>query len=108
MTRAFALGGDGVVLDLPREGDIDALYAACTTPLVHETLNVPWPYERPHAEGFIREYAPTVWASGVGEVFAVRESADGPMLARWNCAAPPRRWATSASTSSSRPAAGAS
>lgn len=80
MTRAFALGGDGVVLDLPREGDIDALHAACTTPLVHETLNVPWPYERPHAEGFIREYAPTVWASGVGEVFAVRESADGPML----------------------------
>ncbi|MDO5676117.1 MAG: GNAT family N-acetyltransferase [Propionibacteriaceae bacterium] len=80
MSRPFELIGDGVVLNEPREDDIDALYAACTTPVVYEYLNVPWPYERTHAEGFVREYAPAVRSSQRGQECAIRTEPDGPML----------------------------
>ncbi|MGB4777637.1 GNAT family N-acetyltransferase [Microbacterium sp.] len=59
-------------LSVPVEADAAAIYEACQDPLIQRYTTVPSPYERGHAEEFIRRVA-TQWSEGVHLTWAVRE-----------------------------------
>lgn len=67
------LRGDRVVLSVPVESDIDAIYAACQDADVQRYTTMPSPYERRHAEEFIPKVAQG-WAEGVEFTWAIREA----------------------------------
>ena len=73
------LGGK-VVLTALRETDIDRTVEACTTDDARRFLETPWPYSRPDAEYFIREFAPGGWRGEHDErTWAIRERVNGPL-----------------------------
>lgn len=74
------LVGDGVVLTTLRDTDIDLIVEYCGDPVFERFLTTPWPYERSHAEFFVREYAAGGWATGAEATWAIRETEDGPLL----------------------------
>ncbi|MEB4614248.1 GNAT family N-acetyltransferase, partial [Leucobacter sp. M11] len=70
--RTVELRTERLLLDQPREADIDAITAFCQDPLFERFLTTPWPYRREHAEGFIREIVPAAWTDGSEATWAIR------------------------------------
>ncbi|MFF1633137.1 GNAT family N-acetyltransferase [Leifsonia sp. NPDC058248] len=68
-----------LVLDAPREGDIDAVFRACQDAQIHEWVPLPDPYTHESAEFFVRSYVPHGEASGAFTVWAVRLD-DDPLI----------------------------
>ena len=64
------LTGPRVVLRPWRADDVDAVTAACQDPEIQRWTQVPVPYERTHAEGFVGGIAEQTRAGG-GALFAV-------------------------------------
>jgi RimJ/RimL family protein N-acetyltransferase len=61
-----------------RADDVDAVFAACQDAEIQRWTQVPVPYAREHAEGFVSGIAAETWAEG-GGLFAV-EPRDGGRL----------------------------
>lgn len=71
---------DGVVLLRQwRAQDADAVFRACQDPDIQHFTQVPVPYLREHAVGFVAD-APVQWAQGTGAQFAVTDPATGLLL----------------------------
>ncbi len=64
-------------LSIPTDGDVDAIFAACQDELIQRFTTVPSPYERSHAEGFVRKAAGW-WDAGTEATWAVRH--DGRLI----------------------------
>jgi RimJ/RimL family protein N-acetyltransferase len=71
-----------------RPDDAGAVFAACQDREIQRWTEVPVPYLREHAEGFVGEVAARTWAEG-GAQFAV-ETVDGACLAGAMTLFPPR------------------
>jgi RimJ/RimL family protein N-acetyltransferase len=71
-----------------RADDVDAVVAACQDPELQRWTQVPVPYARADAEGFVGAIASSTWADG-GALFAV-EPVDGGPLAGSIGLVPPR------------------
>lgn len=78
----FVLTSEHVRLSVPTYADVDAIAAACQDPAVADWTVVPVPYERRHAEGFVRDHVAGGWTEGSVYTWAVRSpgDADGPLL----------------------------
>jgi RimJ/RimL family protein N-acetyltransferase len=78
----FVLTSEHVRLSVPTYADVDAITSACQDPAVAEWTVVPVPYERRHAEGFVRYHVADGWAKGTVYTWAVRApgDADGPLI----------------------------
>ncbi len=76
----FVLQTDRLILDQPTEADIDDVAAYCAEPVFERFMVTPWPYERQHAEFFVREYIPGGWERDEEWTWALREQAGGPLL----------------------------
>lgn len=78
----FVLATEHVRLSVPTYADVDAITEACQDPAVAEWTVVPVPYERRHAEGFVRYHVADGWAKGTVFTWAVRApgTADGPLI----------------------------
>jgi RimJ/RimL family protein N-acetyltransferase len=63
-----------------RPDDVPAVSAACQDPDIQRWTQVPVPYLREHAEGFVTEIATATWAEG-GALFAVEPRDGGPLIA---------------------------
>jgi RimJ/RimL family protein N-acetyltransferase len=62
-----------------RADDVDAVFAACQDAEIQRWTQVPVPYAREHAEGFVRGIAAETWAEG-GGLFAVEPKDGGPLI----------------------------
>lgn len=69
-----------LVLDQPGEGDVDLITRYCQDPLFEQYLTTPWPYERAHAEGFVREYVPGGWRTDREYTWALRREEGAALL----------------------------
>jgi RimJ/RimL family protein N-acetyltransferase len=68
---------DGTLTLRPwRADDADAVHRACQDPDIQRWTQVPVPYTRSDAEGFVTELAPAVWRDGTGVIFAVVDRSD--------------------------------
>ncbi len=78
----FVLATEHVRLSVPTYADVDAITTACQDPGISEWTVVPVPYERRHAEGFVRYHVADGWAKGSVYTWAVRApgDADGPLI----------------------------
>ena len=65
-----------VRLSVPTFSDVDAITAACREREISEWTVVPVPYERRHAEGFVRYHVAEGWAKDSVYTWAVREPGD--------------------------------
>jgi RimJ/RimL family protein N-acetyltransferase len=74
------LTGPRVRLRPWRADDVPAVFAACQDAEIQRWTQVPVPYLREHAEGFVTEIAASTWADG-GALFAVEPRDGGPLLA---------------------------
>lgn len=63
------------------EADIDSVYAACQDLEIQRWTTVPVPYERAHAEGYVKANAVEGWRSGTGNSFAVLDAVTAELLA---------------------------
>ena len=73
-----SLTGTRVVLRPWRVDDVDAVTAACQDPAIQRWTQVPVPYERAHAEGFVGAIAEGTHADG-GALFAVVDRESGAL-----------------------------
>ena len=64
-----------LLLNQPGECDVDTITEHCQDPLFERFVTTPWPYRREHAEGFVRDYVPTGWASDEECTWAIRGAA---------------------------------
>jgi RimJ/RimL family protein N-acetyltransferase len=62
-----------------RADDVDAVFAACQDAEIQRWTQVPVPYAREHAEGFVSGIAAETWAQG-GGLFAVEPRDGGPLI----------------------------
>jgi RimJ/RimL family protein N-acetyltransferase len=62
-----------------RADDVDAVFAACQDAEIQRWTQVPVPYTREHAEGFVSGIAAETWAEG-GGLFAVEPRDGGPLV----------------------------
>ncbi|MFF2051929.1 GNAT family N-acetyltransferase [Leifsonia sp. NPDC058194] len=69
-----------LVLDAPRESDIDAVLAACQDEQTLRWVPLPNPYTRASAEFFVRSYGPHGLASGQYTVWAMRPGEHEPLI----------------------------
>jgi RimJ/RimL family protein N-acetyltransferase len=60
--------------------DADPLFAACQDADIQRWTRVPSPYERQHAEDFVRHQAPDGWRDGTAYGFAVVTRGDGVLV----------------------------
>jgi RimJ/RimL family protein N-acetyltransferase len=74
------LRSERLVLSTPVLGDAERVFEYCQDPLFLEYLTTPWPYLRKDAEHFLGTIVPTGWELGREFIWALRESADGPLL----------------------------
>ena len=72
------LRGPRVRLRPWRPDDVDAVVAACQDPEIQRWTQVPVPYTREDAEGFVGGIASATWADG-GALFAVEPRDGGPL-----------------------------
>ena len=86
-TRPVADRGQQPTLTGPRvrllpwhADDVPAVFAACQDAEIQRWTQVPVPYLREHAEGFVTEIAASTWADG-GALFAVEPRNGGPLIA---------------------------
>src|SRR5688500_9637247 len=63
-----------------RADDVDAVFDACQDAEIQRWTQVPVPYLREHAEGFVTDIAASTWAEG-GALFAVEPRDGGALLA---------------------------
>ncbi|NGP08828.1 GNAT family N-acetyltransferase [Rhodococcus sp. 14C212] len=77
--RPVVLAGSTVVLTVPVPDDVDALTAACRDRSIVRWTTVPDPYTRADAQRFVGDVVPAGW-EGHSPVWAVRTTADGPLL----------------------------
>jgi RimJ/RimL family protein N-acetyltransferase len=82
------LAGRRVRLRPWRPDDAGAVFAACQDEEIQRWTEVPVPYLREHADGFVGEFAAATWAAG-GAQFAV-ETVDGGLLTGAVTLFPPR------------------
>lgn len=75
----IALRTERLLLDAPRESDIDAVLDACQDAEVLRWIPLPKPYKREDAEFFVRDYAPHGETSGQFRVWAIRQD-DQPLI----------------------------
>lgn len=75
--QPVALETERLVLSAPVDSDIDAITTACQDPLFERFMTTPWPYERRHAEWFVREHVPAGWRSETELTWALRREPDG-------------------------------
>lgn len=73
------LTGPRVRLRPWRSDDVDAVFAACQDPETQRWTQVPVPYRREDAEGFVTGIAASTWAEG-GALFAVEPRDGGELL----------------------------
>lgn len=66
------LRSERLELTLPRESDVDAIFEACQDPGIQRYTPVPFPYERRHAEAFVRQ-VPKDWEAGRHVTWVIRE-----------------------------------
>jgi RimJ/RimL family protein N-acetyltransferase len=78
----FVLASALVRLSVPTYADVDTITAACQDPAVAEWTVVPVPYEREHAEAFVRRHVADGWAKGSVYTWGVRApgDVDGPLI----------------------------
>jgi RimJ/RimL family protein N-acetyltransferase len=69
-----------LVLDQPGEADVDEMTRLCQDPVFEAYLTIPWPYERRHAEGFVRDVVPAGWETGAECTWAIRVAEGAPLL----------------------------
>jgi RimJ/RimL family protein N-acetyltransferase len=69
-----------LVLDAPREGDIDAIVDACSDPETQRQVPVPSPYTPADAAYFVHSYCPHGELSGRYAVWALRTAPEAPLL----------------------------
>ncbi|WP_167051105.1 GNAT family N-acetyltransferase [Salinibacterium sp. ZJ77] len=74
------LTGERLVLTELREADIERVLEYCRDPHFEQYMATPWPYEREHAEFFVRDYAGGGWQRGDEATWAIREQIDGELL----------------------------
>lgn len=80
MVLAAPALSDGVVtLRQPVVDDIDAITEGCQEPDVTRYTSIPSPYERAHAEGFVRDSA-QAWAAGATANFVIVDAATDELL----------------------------
>ena len=77
--QPLTLRTDRLVLDQPRDGDVDAITEYCQDPLFERYLTVPWPYEREHAVSFVSDYIPAGWSNDSEATWALRTT-EGDLL----------------------------
>jgi RimJ/RimL family protein N-acetyltransferase len=71
---------DGVVaLRPPAPGDIDAITVGCADPSVSRYTSIPSPYQRAHAEAFVRDSI-RHWREGVSANFVITDAETGTLL----------------------------
>jgi RimJ/RimL family protein N-acetyltransferase len=75
-----------------RPDDVPAVFAAAQDPEIQRWTQVPVPYLREHAEGFVTEIAASTWADG-GALFAVEPRDGGPLIASIGLFPPSDRYA---------------
>ena len=75
----IALRTERLLLDAPRESDVDAVFHACQDADIRRWIPLPDPYTVESAEFFIRSYVPHGEASGSFTVWALRIG-DDPLL----------------------------
>jgi RimJ/RimL family protein N-acetyltransferase len=63
-----------------RTDDVPAVFAACQDAEIQRWTQVPVPYLRENAEGFVTAIAAATWAEG-GGLFAVEPREGGPLIA---------------------------
>jgi RimJ/RimL family protein N-acetyltransferase len=68
-----------LVLDTPRESDVDAVFQACQDPEIRRWVPLPDPYTRESADFFVRSYVAHGSASGSYTVWAIRID-DDPLI----------------------------
>ena len=73
------LTGPRVRLRPWRPDDVDAVTEACQDPVIQRWTQVPVPYRREDAEGFVSRMAADTWAAG-GGLFAVELRDGGPLV----------------------------
>jgi RimJ/RimL family protein N-acetyltransferase len=61
--------------------DVEGVRAACQDPEIQRFIPVPVPYEREHAEQYVRENSAEGWRAGTGRSFAVLDSVTSELLA---------------------------
>ena len=69
-----------LILDAPREADIDAVLDGCQDPETQRWIPLPSPYTRENAEYFVRSYCPHGLAPGRYTVWALRERETAPLI----------------------------
>jgi RimJ/RimL family protein N-acetyltransferase len=87
-----SLTGPRVLLRPWRPDDADAVLAACQDPEIQRWTQVPVPYTRADAEGFVGEIAARTAAEG-GALFAVVDRASGELAASIGLFPPIDGWA---------------
>jgi RimJ/RimL family protein N-acetyltransferase len=70
--RPVVLRTERLILSVPTQTDVDAIFTACQDADIQRYTTVPSPYERRHAEGFI-PFAHDRWTTGVEATWAIRE-----------------------------------
>jgi RimJ/RimL family protein N-acetyltransferase len=75
----MALRTERLLLDAPRESDIDAVFAACQDAELQRWVPIPSPYTHEDAEFFVRSYVPHGTSSGRYSVWALRQD-DRPLM----------------------------
>ncbi|WP_319463301.1 GNAT family N-acetyltransferase [Micromonospora sp. RTP1Z1] len=58
------------------ERDLDAVVTTCRDEDTIRWTTVPHPYQRSHAEGFLRDFAEAAWARGTGVYYAIADADD--------------------------------
>jgi RimJ/RimL family protein N-acetyltransferase len=74
-----SLPGEHVRLRPWRADDAGAVFAACQDPQIQRWTQVPVPYRREDAEGFVGPFATQTWAEG-GALFAVEPAGGGELV----------------------------
>ncbi|GAA3154433.1 GNAT family N-acetyltransferase [Blastococcus jejuensis] len=73
------LTGPRVRLRPWRDDDVDAVFAACQDAEIQRWTEVPVPYRREHAAGFVGEIAARTWAAGGGQFAVETREGTGPV-----------------------------
>jgi RimJ/RimL family protein N-acetyltransferase len=73
------LRDDVIVLRLPAERDIEAIFEACQDPAISRFTRIPSPYNRNHAVDFVRR-APRLWRAGTDAPLMITSASDDRVL----------------------------
>ena len=78
--QPFELRGDGVLLATPTFADVDAITELCQDEDIQRWTTIPVPYERSHAEQFLRRIVDPGWETGTNLTWALRDPEDRVVL----------------------------